>query len=75
MSRRTTRATGASLFGAAAGLAFLAGAFTMPWWAERWSQNWLIEFLYTLALAQGWNLLVPRHSSFDWLKVARLKWW
>jgi branched-chain amino acid transport system permease protein len=55
--RKTTRATGASLAGAAAGFLFLAGAIAMPWWAERWSENWLIEFLYTLALAQGWNLL------------------
>ncbi|WP_427981579.1 branched-chain amino acid ABC transporter permease [Acidocella sp.] len=29
----------------------------MPWWAHRYTEQWTIEFLYTLALAQSWNLL------------------
>jgi branched-chain amino acid transport system permease protein len=29
----------------------------MPWWAARSTEQLLVEFLYTLALAQGWNLL------------------
>lgn len=32
-------------------------AFTMPWWARRYTELWTTEFLYTLALAQAWNLL------------------
>ncbi|MCB5944737.1 branched-chain amino acid ABC transporter permease [Acidocella sp. KAb 2-4] len=43
------------------GLAVCAGAAiaaaAMPWWSARYTEQWTIEFLYTLALAQGWNLL------------------
>lgn len=51
---RSTRAsqTGFVLFGL-----LLLIAFSTPWWAERSSQRILTEFLYTLALAQMWNLL------------------
>lgn len=52
--RRATRASASGAGGAA--LAVLA-ILTMPWWAERWSQQLLTEVLYTLALAQAWNLL------------------
>ena len=47
----------AGRLGAAAALALTVAALSMPWWADRWTQLWLTEFLYTLALAQGWNLL------------------
>jgi branched-chain amino acid transport system permease protein len=50
-------ATRASLIGAALGLALLALAASMPWWAERWTSQLAIEFLCTLSLAQAWNLL------------------
>lgn len=43
-------------FAIIAALAILTIA-AMPWWAHRASEQLLIEFLYTLALAQGWNLL------------------
>ncbi|HUW37408.1 MAG TPA: branched-chain amino acid ABC transporter permease [Rhodocyclaceae bacterium] len=55
-----TPAMGASRvgrLGVAAAMALTAAACSMPWWADRWTQLWLTEFLYTLALAQGWNLL------------------
>lgn len=51
------RSTRASLAGSVVGLAVLAAIIAAPWWAERASQRLLIEFLYTLALAQMWNLL------------------
>lgn len=42
---------------AAVTLAVLLTA-SMPWWAGRDLQHLAVEFLYTLALAQMWNLLV-----------------
>lgn len=51
------RATTASRFVAVIGLLLVAIFFSMPWWADRASQRLLTEFLYTLALAQMWNLL------------------
>lgn len=51
------RSTRASRVGAIVALLLLAAAFSAPWWAERSSQRLLTEFLYTLALAQMWNLL------------------
>lgn len=51
------RATRASRFGAVAGIACVAVLVSMPWWAERSAQRLATEFLYTLALAQMWNLL------------------
>jgi branched-chain amino acid transport system permease protein len=38
-------------------LGLIVFAASMPWWARRYTEQWTIEFLYTLALAQGWNLL------------------
>lgn len=51
---RSTRASRVGLFVA---VLLLATAISTPWWAERSSQRLLTEFLYTLALAQMWNLL------------------
>ncbi len=39
-------------------LPLLAVLASMPWWAERDLQRLCVEFMYTLALAQMWNLLV-----------------
>lgn len=38
-------------------LACILVVFSMPWWARRYTELWTTEFLYTLALAQAWNLL------------------
>lgn len=51
---RSTRTSHAALLLA---LVFLLVAVSAPWWAERSSQRLLTEMLYTLALAQMWNLL------------------
>lgn len=51
------RSTRASQVGALLGLVLLIAVISAPWWAERSSQRLLTEFLYTLALAQMWNLL------------------
>ena len=51
------RSTRASQIGLALALLLLLAAIATPWWAERSSQRLLSEFLYTLALAQMWNLL------------------
>lgn len=51
------RSTRASRVGALIGLVLLVALISAPWWAERSSQRLLTEFLYTLALAQMWNLL------------------
>ena len=51
------RSTRASRIGAVLGLLLLLAAVAMPWWGERSGQRLLTEFLYTLALAQMWNLL------------------
>lgn len=51
------RSTRTSRVGVVLALLLLAAAFSAPWWAERSSQRLLTEFLYTLALAQMWNLL------------------
>jgi len=51
------RSTRASQIGLALALILLLAAISAPWWAERSMQRLLTEFLYTLALAQLWNLL------------------
>lgn len=51
------RSTRASRVGLLVAALLLAAAISTPWWAERSSQRLLTEFLYTLALAQMWNLL------------------
>ena len=51
------RSTRASRVGLLLAVLLLAAAISTPWWAERSSQRLLTEFLYTLALAQMWNLL------------------
>jgi len=51
------RSTRASQIGLALALVMLLAAASAPWWAERSSQRLLTEFLYTLALAQLWNLM------------------
>lgn len=54
---RIERSTCASRIAAGVGLLLLLAAVFMPWWGERSGQHLLTEFLYTLALAQMWNLL------------------
>ncbi|MDO9198803.1 branched-chain amino acid ABC transporter permease [Rhodoferax sp.] len=51
------RSTRASQAGLVLALLVLLAAISAPWWAERSSQRLLTEILYTLALAQMWNLL------------------
>lgn len=51
------RSTRASQAGLVVALLVLLVAISAPWWAERSSQRLLTEILYTLALAQLWNLL------------------
>jgi branched-chain amino acid transport system permease protein len=51
------RSTRASQIGLALALLLLLAAISAPWWAERSAQRLLTEFLYTLALAQLWNLM------------------
>ncbi|MDZ4253354.1 MAG: branched-chain amino acid ABC transporter permease [Sulfuritalea sp.] len=51
------RSTRASQAGLVVFVLLLLVAISAPWWAERSSQRLLTEFLYTLALAQMWNLL------------------
>ncbi len=51
------RSTRASRIGLWLAVLLLLAAVSTPWWAERSSQRLLTEFLYTLALAQMWNLL------------------
>ena len=51
------RGTRASQLGLVLALLLLLSAVSAPWWAERATQRVLTEFLYTLALAQLWNLL------------------
>ncbi|OGB52674.1 MAG: ABC transporter permease [Burkholderiales bacterium RIFOXYD12_FULL_59_19] len=51
------RNTRASQMGLLLAVLLLLAAVSAPWWAERSSQRLLTEFLYTLALAQMWNLL------------------
>ena len=51
------RSTRASQAGLVLALVVLLAAILAPWWAERSSQRLLTEILYTLALAQMWNLL------------------
>ncbi|MDO8449987.1 MAG: branched-chain amino acid ABC transporter permease [Rhodoferax sp.] len=51
------RSTRASQAGLVLALLVLLAATSAPWWAERSSQRLMTEILYTLALAQMWNLL------------------
>jgi branched-chain amino acid transport system permease protein len=51
------RGTRASQIGLVLALLLLLAAISAPWWAERSAQRLLTEFLYTLALAQLWNLM------------------
>ena len=51
------RGTRASRVGLLLAALLLLAAIAAPWWAERSSQRLFTEFLYTLALAQMWNLL------------------
>jgi len=51
------RSTRAGRIAAILGLLLFLAAVAMPWWGERAGQRLLTEFLYTLALAQMWNLL------------------
>lgn len=51
------RSTQASRMAAGLGVLLLAAVVAMPWWGERADQRLMTEFLYTLALAQMWNLL------------------
>lgn len=51
------RGTRTSQIGFVLALLLLLAAVLAPWWSERAAQRLLTEFLYTLALAQLWNLL------------------
>ena len=51
------RSTRASQIGLVLAVLLLLAAVSAPWWAERSSQRLLTEFLYTVALAQMWNLM------------------
>ena len=51
------RATRASQVALLLAVVLVIAILTAPWWAERATQRLLTEFLYTLALAQLWNLL------------------
>jgi branched-chain amino acid transport system permease protein len=51
------RSTRASYIAAIVGLLLLVAFISLPWWGERSTQRLLTEFLYTVALAQMWNLL------------------
>ena len=51
------RSTRTSHVGLLVAVLLLVAVISAPWWAERSSQRLLTEFLYTLALAQMWNLL------------------
>jgi branched-chain amino acid transport system permease protein len=51
------RSTRASNIAAILGVLLLIAFVSMPWWGERSGQRLLTEFLYTVALAQMWNLL------------------
>lgn len=51
------RGTRASQIALLAAMLLVFAAISAPWWAERATQRLLTEFLYTLALAQLWNLL------------------
>ncbi|MBN9461440.1 MAG: branched-chain amino acid ABC transporter permease [Burkholderiales bacterium] len=54
---RIERATPASRAGLAAAILAILFALSLPWWAERSTQRLATEVLYTLTLAQLWNLL------------------
>lgn len=54
---RIVRATRASRIGAGGGAILLLALIAMPWWAERADMRTAVEFLYTLALAEMWNLM------------------
>jgi branched-chain amino acid transport system permease protein len=51
------RGTRASSLGGALGAVILLALITMPWWGERSDMRTVVEFLYTLALAEMWNLM------------------
>ncbi|WP_297367846.1 branched-chain amino acid ABC transporter permease [Acidocella sp.] len=45
------------IYGLALLVVLMVVAASQPWWARRYTEQWTTEFLYTLALAQAWNLL------------------
>ncbi len=51
------RSTKASRIGGLLGAVILVALIAMPWWGERSDMHTVVEFLYTLALAEMWNLL------------------
>lgn len=51
------RATRASQVALVLAIVLVIATLSAPWWADRATQRLLTEFLYTLALAQLWNLL------------------
>jgi branched-chain amino acid transport system permease protein len=57
MSPSVERATPASRAGLVAAAGLLALCLSLPWWSEPSTQQFATEFLYTLALAEMWNLL------------------
>ena len=52
-----TRTGPAARIALVAGGVLLAGLASLPWWGERAHMHLATEFLYTLALAQMWNML------------------
>jgi branched-chain amino acid transport system permease protein len=54
---RIVRQTRASRVGGIVALVITVALIAMPWWGERSDMRTVTEFLYTLALAQLWNLM------------------
>ena len=54
---QVVRGTRASRAGAIIALVLLIVLVSMPWWSERSDMRTVTEFLYTLALAELWNLI------------------
>ena len=55
--RAVRTGTAASRAGLPLAVLLLAAALSLPFWAELSTQQFVVELLYTLALAQMWNLL------------------
>jgi branched-chain amino acid transport system permease protein len=57
LSPTVERASRGSRAGVLVLAVLLVASLSLPWWAERSTQQFATELLYTLALAQMWNLL------------------
>lgn len=56
-AKQITQGTRTNRMAAAAGVVLIVALVSLPWWGDRASGRLLTEVLYTLALAQMWNLL------------------